>query len=95
MFPLLEIDGRHTTGVFVDMAMTLIPSPPFTDDEMEQYALRAFSDALSVGLTSVHDASSMDSRMLDVFKRSLSPSFPNRHNSYPFLTDSQMKGVFL
>ena len=49
--------------------MDYIPIPPHTQDQMEQYALRAFEDALSVGLTSVHDASSMESEMVEVYKK--------------------------
>ncbi|THH33281.1 hypothetical protein EUX98_g931 [Antrodiella citrinella] len=61
-------DG-NPAGVFVDLAMDLVPTPPYSEQQMEDYAIRAFGDALSVGLTSVHDASSMQSETVDVYKR--------------------------
>ncbi|TCD68977.1 hypothetical protein EIP91_009199 [Steccherinum ochraceum] len=67
-----EIVRDHSggpAGVFVDMAMDLIPTPQHSEEQMEEYALRAFNDALSVGLTSVHDASSMEEGMVDVYRK--------------------------
>jgi len=63
------LDNSWDIGVFVDMAMDLVPAPSHSEEEMEEFALRAFHDALSVGLTSVHDASSMQSEMIDVYKK--------------------------
>ncbi|KAH8084879.1 amidohydrolase family-domain-containing protein [Cristinia sonorae] len=63
-----DSDG-NPTGVFIDTAMDIIPVPPHDEEEMEEFALRAFNDALSVGLTSVHDASSMSSEMIDVYTK--------------------------
>ncbi|KAG1810276.1 amidohydrolase family-domain-containing protein [Suillus plorans] len=65
MAPLPEdIDGgviirdEHgkPTGIFVDNAMALIPSQPFNETRAMEDFTRATSDALAVGLTSVHDA---------------------------------------
>lgn len=60
---------KHDTGVFVDMAMDLVPTPAYSEQQKEDFALRAFEDALRVGLTSVHDASSMDADTVDVYKK--------------------------
>ncbi|CAL1698062.1 unnamed protein product [Somion occarium] len=61
-------DGQPT-GIFVDNAMDLVPAPPPSAEQTEQFARHAMKDALSVGLTSVHDASSMDAGMIGVFKK--------------------------
>lgn len=52
--------------------MDLVPVPSYSESQMEEYALKAFEDALSVGLTSVHDASSMESDEVEVYKKSAS-----------------------
>ncbi|KAG2107672.1 amidohydrolase family-domain-containing protein [Suillus discolor] len=65
--PKEDIDGgliirdKHgkPTGIFVDNAMSLIPSQPFSETRAIEYFTRATSDALAVGLTSVHDAFSV------------------------------------
>ncbi|CCM03220.1 uncharacterized protein FIBRA_05344 [Fibroporia radiculosa] len=56
------------TGVFLDAAMSLVPVPPPTQDEMEEHLEWAINDVLAVGLTSVHDAA-VSIEMLKVFKR--------------------------
>ncbi|KAI0742748.1 amidohydrolase family-domain-containing protein [Daedaleopsis nitida] len=45
------------TGVFLDDAQALVPVPKRSKRVMREYAERALKDALAVGLTSVHDAS--------------------------------------
>ncbi|KAH9856434.1 amidohydrolase family-domain-containing protein [Lenzites betulinus] len=45
------------TGIFVDAAMSLVPIPTWADWQIREYAERTVKDALAVGLTSVHDAS--------------------------------------
>lgn len=62
-------DDGEPTGIFMDNAMDLVAAPPPTDLELEEWAKVAMSDALAAGLTSVHDASSMEEGMIDVFKR--------------------------
>ncbi|KAI0668833.1 amidohydrolase family-domain-containing protein [Trametes maxima] len=55
------------TGVFLDAAQTLIPVPKWSEWQMRDYASRTVKDALAVGLTSIHDAStSLDE--LELFK---------------------------
>jgi hypothetical protein len=46
-------------GVFVDNAMDLIPIPKWTEDDTAKFFDIAMKDALSVGLTSIHDADSL------------------------------------
>lgn len=46
-------------GVFVDNAMELIPIPERTEDVTAKFFDIAMKDALSVGLTSIHDADSL------------------------------------
>jgi len=50
-----DSDGK-ATGIFVDNAMTLVPSPPRSEAVMLEYFQRTMKDALSAGLTSIHDA---------------------------------------
>ncbi|KAF7795130.1 hypothetical protein EIP86_006277 [Pleurotus ostreatoroseus] len=60
-------DG-NPSGVFLDNAMLLVQSPPWTDTQLEEYFQRSMDDALKVGLTSVHDAFASES-YLEVFQR--------------------------
>jgi hypothetical protein len=46
----------ENAGVFLDNAMTLIPYPPWTTAQHSEYFKTAMKDALSVGLTTIHDA---------------------------------------
>ena len=48
----------HISGVFVDNAMALIPTPEWTEERMNQFFDKTIKDALSHGLTSIHDAMS-------------------------------------
>lgn len=43
-------------GIFVDNAMALIPKPTWTNQTLKQYFATAMKDAVSYGLTSIHDA---------------------------------------
>ena len=54
---IIRDSNGEPTGVFVDAAEGLVPVPKWSKQTMREYAKRAFKDALSVGLTSVHDAS--------------------------------------
>ena len=58
----------NPSGVFVDNAILLVRSPPWTTEQMEGYFERAMADALSVGLTGVHDAFA-SIEFLEVFQR--------------------------
>ena len=48
--------GVCPLGIFVDNAMDLVRPPPWTDGQMVEYYHSAVSEALSHGLTSIHDA---------------------------------------
>lgn len=87
MTPLPEsIDGgliirdKHgkSTGVFVDNAMDLIPSQPFSEARAMEYFTRATGDALAVGLTSVHDAFSVPDEIQFYKKLSETQKLPLR-----------------
>ncbi|KAG2039352.1 amidohydrolase family-domain-containing protein [Suillus americanus] len=56
---IIRDEHGKPTGIFVDNAMDLIPSQPFSEARATEYFTRATSDALAVGLTSVHDAFSV------------------------------------
>ena len=47
----------YTLGIFVDNAMSLVSLPRRSRKETLQYYDRTIRDALAVGLTSIHDAS--------------------------------------
>ena len=64
-------------GIFVDKAMDLIPSPPWSDARAARYADLTIKTALSYGLTSIHDADTMLEH-LDFFKRYIFSSFIER-----------------
>ncbi|KAJ3482203.1 hypothetical protein NLI96_g7137 [Meripilus lineatus] len=53
---LVKDKNGGLTGVFVDTAMSLVPIPPFTLAQAEDFTLTAVRDAVAVGLTSVTDA---------------------------------------
>jgi predicted amidohydrolase YtcJ len=52
----------------VDNAILLIPRPDPTDDQVAEYINAAMQEALSFGLTSVHDAAT-EPYMIKVIKR--------------------------
>ncbi|KIK64916.1 hypothetical protein GYMLUDRAFT_220129 [Collybiopsis luxurians FD-317 M1] len=56
------------TGIFVDNAMTLVPVPEWTEEQMTQFFDATMKAALSYGLTSVHDADS-STKMIEVMKK--------------------------
>ncbi|KAK7441742.1 hypothetical protein VKT23_016405 [Stygiomarasmius scandens] len=52
-----DSDGKPT-GVFLDNAISLIPIPAWTEDQMSEFFDTTMKQALSYGLTSIHDADS-------------------------------------
>jgi len=48
--------------------MSLIPRPPWSERQMEDYFHITMKDALAHGLTSIHDAESFPG-MIDLYKR--------------------------
>ncbi|KAJ6497741.1 amidohydrolase family-domain-containing protein [Mycena sanguinolenta] len=55
------------TGIFVDNAMTLIPTPRWTPERYNDFFQTAVAEALKFGLTSIHDAAT-DPEAVDFFK---------------------------
>ncbi|WWC59026.1 uncharacterized protein I303_101572 [Kwoniella dejecticola CBS 10117] len=51
-------DNRRPTGIFVDNAIDMLTAirPPWTDEDRERYLNIMLNDAMSKGLTGVHDA---------------------------------------
>ncbi|KAL1740761.1 amidohydrolase 3 [Schizophyllum fasciatum] len=60
-------DGKPV-GVFVDNAQTLIASPVYTDEDLLKKLTYTMNDALSYGITTVHDAK-LDPKEIDFFYR--------------------------
>ena len=54
-------------GIFMDNAQSLVPLPPPTQRDLEKQFKLVVDDALSHGLTSVHDAG-FDPKSLQFFK---------------------------
>ena len=46
----------NPTGIFVDNAINLIPIPEWTEGSMSRFFEVTIKEALSYGLTSIHDA---------------------------------------
>jgi len=55
-------------GIMVDNAMDLVPRPPWTEHQMQEYFTLTMKDALGHGLTSIHDADSQPDA-ISLFKR--------------------------
>jgi len=65
-FIVRDADG-NPTGVFLDNAQYLVPIPPPTQKDLEKQFKLVVDDALSHGLTSIHDAG-FDPISLEFFK---------------------------
>lgn len=61
---------KYVTGVFVDNAMMLITLPEWTEKQMIEYYNTAIHEALSFGLTSIHDAATTP-QMIQFLKMSV------------------------
>jgi hypothetical protein len=61
--------AHSLAGIFIDNAQSLIKKPPLTDHDLTKRFNRTIGDALSSGLTSLHDAG-FDPISLKFFKRS-------------------------
>ena len=60
--------GHAMTGVFVDNAQNLIAYPAYTDEDLLKKFSYTANDALSYGITTVHDAK-LDPKEIDFFRR--------------------------
>ncbi|KAJ7584940.1 amidohydrolase 3 [Mycena floridula] len=56
------------TGIFLDNAIQLIPQPPWSEDEVAEFADATMKMALAYGLTSIHDAAA-EPYMIAHFKK--------------------------
>ncbi|KAF5352909.1 hypothetical protein D9758_007891 [Tetrapyrgos nigripes] len=65
---IIRNEMGEPTGVFLDNAISLIPIPAWTEDRMAEYFETTMAQALSYGLTSVHDADSSP-EMIAFFKK--------------------------
>jgi hypothetical protein len=61
--------AKQFTGVFLDNAQYLVPIPPPTQKDLEKQFNLVVTDALSHGLTSIHDAG-FDPKSLEFYKGS-------------------------
>ena len=57
-----------SSGLLIDNAQDLIKKPALTDDDLMKLFNRTMQDAVSLGLTSIHDAG-LDPMSLAFFKR--------------------------
>ncbi|VDC03608.1 unnamed protein product [Peniophora sp. CBMAI 1063] len=64
---ILRDEQGAPTGVFMDNAQSLLPVPPPTQRDLEKQFKLVVDDALSHGLTAVHDAG-FDPKSLEFFK---------------------------
>lgn len=64
LYGLLTADS----GIFVDKAMDLIPSPEPSDSQMQDFFDQTAKLALKYGLTSIHDAAT-DARSIAFYRR--------------------------
>ncbi|KAJ3931310.1 MAG: amidohydrolase family-domain-containing protein [Lentinula lateritia] len=55
---IVRDSSGNPTGIFLDNAMSLIPVPEWTDEQMTMFFDTTMNLALSYGLTSIHDAGS-------------------------------------
>ena len=65
---ILRDKQGNPTGIFTDNAMNLIPSPGWNDETMSRFFALTIKEALSYGLTSIHDADSKVD-MIKFFKK--------------------------
>jgi len=72
---------RQVSGIFVDNAMDFIPSPAWSDQQMEEFFETTITTALKFGLTSIHDADTKLS-MISFFKKSVVIRFLSQGESY-------------
>lgn len=61
-----SLDGD--TGILVDNAMSLIKPPAWSEKQMLEFYYTAVKEALSYGLTSIHDAGSTE-QYINFFKK--------------------------
>ncbi|KAF9561313.1 hypothetical protein CPC08DRAFT_735580 [Agrocybe pediades] len=60
---IVRDESGEPTGIFVDNAMDLLPIPQWTENQMSKFFNMTITEALSVGLTSIHDADTSPARI--------------------------------
>lgn len=65
--PQMVLTQSRTLGCLIDNAQLLVPVPPPTQADLEKQFRLVVDDALSFGLTSIHDAG-FDPKSLEFFK---------------------------
>ncbi|KJA17164.1 hypothetical protein HYPSUDRAFT_46693 [Hypholoma sublateritium FD-334 SS-4] len=68
----------NPTGVFVDNAMDLIPIPPWSEKQITEFFDMTMKQALSYGLTSIHDADTKPAHIAFFQKLADAGKLPNR-----------------
>ena len=53
---IVRDEQGNPTGIFVDNAMNLIPTPEWSEETISRFYEVTIKEALSYGLTSIHDA---------------------------------------
>ena len=53
---IVRDEQGNPTGIFVDNAANLIPTPEWSEETISRYFEVTIKEALSYGLTSIHDA---------------------------------------
>ncbi|PPQ73805.1 hypothetical protein CVT24_007257 [Panaeolus cyanescens] len=72
-----DADGKPT-GVFVDNAMELINMPPWSEEQVQEFFELTMKQALSYGLTSIHDADTKLDHIHFFKKMAEQGNLPNR-----------------
>ena len=55
---IVRDEQGNPTGIFVDNAMYLVPVPEWSEETMSRFFELTIKEAISYGLTSIHDADS-------------------------------------
>ena len=69
---ILRDEQGNPTGIFIDNAMSLVPVPEWSEEIMSHYFELTIKEALSYGVTSIHDADSKVNQ-IKVFRKYVFP----------------------
>ncbi|KAF9478553.1 hypothetical protein BDN70DRAFT_879782 [Pholiota conissans] len=75
---IVRDEQGHPNGVFVDNAMNLIPIPPWSEKQITEFFDQTMNEALSYGLTSIHDADTKPDIIKFYQKMAVAGKLPNR-----------------
>ena len=81
------------SGVFVDNAMSLIPIPPWSEKQITEFFDLTMKQALSFGLTSIHDADTKPSHIAFFQKLADAGKLPVRINIALILIKAEPNAV--